>query len=154
MTIRQSVIIFVFLLFVSNKTKGQDTLSVSQKIVSFCDKHIGKKVGKGECWDLAKEALDFSGAKWTSPYEFGKIVSPKKDAVLPGDIIQFENVKIVYPDKSWKELPHHTAIIYKVISPGHFTIAEQNSNNKRFVVLSEIDLSYVKKGKYTIYHPE
>ena len=124
-----------------------------KKIVFFCDKRVGKKVGNGECWDLAKEALNFAGANWSPPYEFGKTI-PLTNAVLPGDIIQFEKVKIVYPDKSWKELPHHTAIVYKVLSSGKYIIAEQNSNNKKFIVLNEIDLNYVKKGKFTIFRPQ
>ena len=90
------LIIISFFLFVFAQTKGQDTLSVNQKIVSFCNNHINKKVGKGECWDLAKEALDFANAKWTPPYNFGKIISPKKEVVLSGDIIQFEKVKLIY----------------------------------------------------------
>lgn len=138
--------------FVFNNIEAQ-TKSTSQKILSFCDLNKGKKVGKGECWDLAKEALNASGAVWTPPYAFGKELK-KKDAILPGDIVQFEKVTIEYPDGSWKELPHHTAIIYSVISPGKYTLAEQNANGKRFVIFSEIDLNYVKKGKYTFYRPQ
>ena len=146
-------LISCFFLFVFCFSKAQDTSLINKKVVSFCEKNIDKKVGNGECWDLAKESLNFAGATWTPPYEFGKIILPT-NAVLPGDIIQFEKVKIVYPDKSWKELPHHTAIVYKVISRGKYIIAEQNSNNKKFVVLTEIDLNYLKKGKFTIYRPQ
>ena len=145
--------ISILFLFVFCTAEAQDTSSVNKKIVSFCEKNVGKKVGTGECWDLAKASLDFAGATWTPPYGYGKVVLPS-DNVVPGDIIQFEKVKIVYPDKSWKELPHHTAVIYKVTGSGKYIIAEQNSNNKRFVVLSEIDLNYIKKGKFTIYHPQ
>ena len=141
-----------FFLFVFTYIKAQDTSIVNRKIVSFCEKNVGKKVGNGECWDLAKESLNYAGATWAPPYEYGKTLL-KGDVVLPGDVIQFEKVKIVYPDKSWKELPHHTAIVYKVISPGKYIIAEQNSNNKKFVVLTEIDLNYVKRGSFTISHP-
>lgn len=140
------------LLFTFCAVQAQDSASVNKKMVSFCEKNVGKKVGNGECWDLAKESLNFSGATWTPPYDYGNIILPTK-TVLPGDVIQFEKVKIVYPDKSWKELPHHTAIVYKVLGPGKYVIAEQNSNNKKFVALNEIDLNYVKKGKFTIYRP-
>lgn len=115
---------------------------------------MGKKVGKGECWDLAAEALNSSGAKWSPPYEFGKKLNEKKDMIFPGDIIQFEGVKLVYPDKNWNSFPKHTAIIYKVINKREYTIAEQNSNGKRFVVLSDINLNYLEKGKYQIYRPQ
>ena len=146
------LISFLFL-FVFCFAKAQDTSTVNKKIVYFCEKRVGKKVGNGECWDLAKYALNTAGATWTPPYGFGKELSPS-ESVLPGDVIQFEKVKIVYADKSWKELPHHTAIIYKVISPGKYVIAEQNSNNKKFIVLNEIDLSFVKRGKFSIYRPQ
>jgi hypothetical protein len=140
------------LLFTFCAVHAQDSASVNKNMVAFCEKNVGKKVGNGECWDLAKEALNSAGAAWTPPYEYGNVVLPTK-AVLPGDVIQFEKVKIVYPDKSWKELPHHTAIVYKVLGPGKYIIAEQNSNNKKLVVLNEIDLNYVKKGKFTVYRP-
>jgi signal peptidase I len=151
MLLRLTISCLFIILFCS--VKAQDTATVNKKIVTFCEKHIGKKVGTGECWDLAKESLNFAGATWTPPYDYGEIVLPT-NTILPGDIIQFEKVKIVYPDKSWKELPHHTAIIYKVNGPGKYIIAEQNSDNKKFVVLSEIDLNYIKKGTFKIYRPQ
>lgn len=134
--------------------QATETPELNKKIISFCDKHMNKKVGKGECWDLAAEALNSSGAKWSPPYAFGKELNDKKDIVYPGDIIQFEKVKLVYPDESWKEFPQHTAIIYKTSGKGQYTIAEQNSNGKRFVILTDIDLNFLKKGKYTIYRPQ
>ena len=150
---RASIVFITILSIISFKIKGQDTSALSKKIISFCNAHIGKKVDKGECWDLAKEALDFSGAQWTPPYGFGRELS-KKEIAMPGDIIQFEKVKIVYPSKNWTELPHHTAIIYKVSGPGKYILAEQNANNKKIVTLSEIDLNYLKKGMFTIYRPQ
>ena len=150
---RFSVLLISIFVFAFSLSKAQEQTPVAKKIVAYCDSNKGKKVGKGECWDLAKEALDASGATWTSPYVFGKELG-KKDPILAGDIIQFEKVKIVYPDGSWKELPHHTAIVYSVIAGTKLMIAEQNANGKRFVVFSEIDLSYVKKGKYTIFRPQ
>lgn len=142
-----------FFLFAFVNMKGQEQSLVAKKIIAFCDANKGKKVGKGECWDLAKEALDKAEATWTPPYVFGKALG-KKDTFQAGDIVQFEKVRIEYPDGAWKELPHHTAIVYKVIDETKFTMAEQNANGKRFVIFSEIDLSYIKKGKYTVYRPQ
>lgn len=147
-------ILFLVLSFsVFQNVHAQEISAISKKILAFCDANKSKKVGKGECWDLAKEALNSSGATWTPPYVFGKELG-KKDVVLPGDIIQFEKVRIEYPDGAWKDIPHHTAIIYKVADTNKYTIAEQNANGKRFVQFSEIDLSYIKKGKYTIFRPQ
>ncbi|MBL0327946.1 MAG: CHAP domain-containing protein [Bacteroidetes bacterium] len=145
-------LLILFLFFVAS-TNAQESNSIAKKILSFCDANKGKKVGKGECWDLAKEALNNAEATWTPPYAFGKELK-KKDLILAGDIIQFEKVTIEYPDGAWKDLPHHTAIIYKVVEGQKLIVAEQNANGKRFVIFSEIDLSYVKKGKFTIYRPQ
>lgn len=153
MYLKNHLSLLLFFLFSLSTIKAQEQTLVAKKILAFCDDHKGKKVGKGECWDLAKEALDKAEATWTPPYQFGKELK-KKEPVLAGDIIQFEKVKIEYPDGAWKEFPHHTAIIYKTSGLNKFTIAEQNANGKKLVVFSEIDLSYVKKGKYTIYRPQ
>ncbi len=153
MKTRHFLFLISFFLFFSFATNAQEPSAIAKKILAFCDLNKGKKVGKGECWDLAKEALNNAGATWTPPYLFGKELG-KKEALKAGDIIQFEKVNVEYPDGSWKELPHHTAIVYNVIAGTKFTMAEQNANGKRFVIFSEIDLSYVKKGKYTVYRPQ
>ncbi len=140
--------------FVYTNQTNQNIPEINKKIIAFCDNQMGKKVGKGECWDLAASALNEASAKWESPYGFGKEINDKKEIVFPGDIIQFEGVKLVYPDKSWKSFPKHTAIIYKVQSKGEYTIAEQNSNGKRFVILSDVNLNNLNKGKYQIYRPQ
>jgi myosin tail region-interacting protein MTI1 len=145
---------FVFILFFATaflNTSAQQE-AVAKKVLAYCDANKGKKVGKGECWDLAKEALNSAGATWTPPFAFGKTLG-KKEQLKAGDILQFEKVRIEYPDGAWKELPHHTAIVYAAEGT-KLTIAEQNANGKRFVIFSEIDLSYVKKGKYTAYRPQ
>ncbi len=153
MCLKKFAPLVILFLFAIQNVKAQEASPVAKKILAFCDLNKGKKVGKGECWDLAKEALNAAGATWTPPYVFGKELG-KKETLKAGDIIQFEKVKIEYPDGAWKELPHHTAIVYKVIEGTKFTMAEQNANGKRFVIFSDIDLSYVKKGKYTVYRPQ
>jgi hypothetical protein len=122
---------------------------VNQKIVDFSTKSMGKKVDRGECWDLAKFALDYAGAKWEAPFDYGKIVDPKKDTILAGDIIQFEKVK----SSNGISFPHHTAIVYKVISSGKYLIAHQNFNYIRKVGTLELDLSLVTKGSIKFYRP-
>lgn len=76
---------------------------------------MGKKVGKGECWDLAAGALNEVSAKWESPYEFGNEINDKNEIVFPGDIIQFEGVKLVYPSKSWKSSQNTPQSFIKVL---------------------------------------
>jgi cell wall-associated NlpC family hydrolase len=103
---------------------------------------MGQKVGDGECYALADEALRSAGA--ASAPDFGRItptadykwssqqVSPT-DA-KPGDIIQFRNshitVKTEHADGSWEEntqdRPHHTAVVVSNGSSGNLTVLEQN----------------------------
>ena len=59
---------------------------LNQRIVTFVLGHEGKKVGRGECWDLAAEALNSGGATWDGSYVFGDIVDWRKEEILPGDI--------------------------------------------------------------------
>src|SRR5689334_13502000 len=74
----------------------QDTATpaLNQRVVDFVKSKVGKKVGAGECWDLAAEALNTAGARWDGLYGFGELVDWKKAEVYPGDIVQFENVDI------------------------------------------------------------
>jgi myosin tail region-interacting protein MTI1 len=149
-----SVLLFLSLCtarLVAQNVQEEKLPDVNASIITFCESSKGKKIGKGECWDLAKAALDNAGAEWTAPYEFGTKIG-KKDPVLPGDIVQLENVKIVSDNMTWT-YPHHTAIIYKVVAPGKYIIAEQNSNNKRYVIFSDFDLNNLKKGKVSIFRP-
>jgi len=113
---------------------------IQKKVVEFATKKIGSKVGTGECFDLADEALKDAGAKTAS--DFGT-VTPTADYVWgdlvatamaqPGDILQFssyvstvttskavkvthgKDMVIEYSSTSSKEMkrPHHTAIVTK-----------------------------------------
>jgi hypothetical protein len=106
----------------------------NQKIVVWARGKLGKKVGAGECWDLAEQSLKQAGAMTShdlgpvasdTDYVWGDPVAGVKD-VQPGDIIQLrdheaETVTVkdyVLPDGStWTETKssvakrgHHTAI--------------------------------------------
>lgn len=149
----KSTILFLTLLFSLsfNSFIAQTELTpLNKKTVEFCTKSMGKKVDRGECWDLAKFALDYAGATWEAPFDFGKIVNPKKDTILEGDIIQFEKVKL----SNGTSFPHHTAIVYKVLSSGKYLIAHQNFNNTKKVSTLELDLSLLTKGSITFFRPK
>lgn len=130
---------------------------LNKGVLDFVNAHIHKKVGRGECWDVAAEALNSVQANWDQRYAFGTKVDYKKECIYPGDIIQFENVKVVIKEGTTTDTgvyPHHTAIIYEVKGKGKYTLAHQNTpfSGKR-VGLSELDLANVVKGKITIYRP-
>jgi signal peptidase I len=116
-------------------------------IIAYADKQMGKKVDRGECWDLIAFALNDVKAEWKAPFDFGKEI---KSNLIPGDIIRFENVKFEHEFGSMT-FPDHYAIVYEVKDKDNIVIAHQNHNNKRVVQLLDIKLSDKKKGKMTFY---
>ena len=150
---------YLFILFFLSNA---EIPSLNQKIVSYVDTVIGKKVDRGECWDLAAAALDHAGAyldrsNKKNIYVFGKEINPKKENVFPGDIVQLENVKIEYTKGNGiytESMAHHTAIIYEVLEKDHYKIAHQNTSfSGKKVGISKLKMSYIKKGKVTVYRP-
>jgi len=131
---------------------------LNQKILEVVAQQIDKTVGRGECWDLAALVLNQNGAKWDKQYVFGRKVDPAKDCIYPGDLIQFEGVKIKYTvDRAvhTETMQHHTAVIYEVKAKGVFVLAHQNTGTSgRKVGLSGLDLKTIVSGKYQIYRPE
>lgn len=126
-------------------------------LLEFVDLHRNKKVGNGECADLATKGLQTIGAQLPrKSYAWGAEVSSFRNAALPGDILQFSNVILVYEagGAQVKEtMQLHTAIIYEVKAPGVFVLAHQNVGDKRKVVFTEIDLKNLKRGKIVCYRP-
>jgi hypothetical protein len=130
---------------------------LNKQIVEFVSKSMNKKVGRGECWDLAAAALNSTSADWDKKYGYGKKVDPEKDCIFPGDLIQFEGVKIRYQEGKTifqEELSHHTAIVYEVKEKGNYVLAEQNTSaHGRKVSIGKIALKNIVKGKYQFYRP-
>jgi hypothetical protein len=127
------------------------------RVLAFVEQHIGKRVDRGECWDLAAKALNLADAQWDGDMGFGRLIDPSKEAVLPGDIIQLEGVEFRWTEDNAINaitMPHHTAIVYEVVAPGRFTIAHQNMEGiGRKVGLGELVLDRRVKGRILIYRP-
>ena len=135
---------------------GSFTMSlpmVNQKVVEFCKSKIGQQVDRGECWDLAKYSLEYAGADWIPPLDYGDNYNYKKVEILPGDIIQFENAKFEW-DLGRMSFPVHTAVVMENKGDNLIIIAHQNFAGKRTVQLTEINLTYLKKGKLDFYRPK
>ncbi len=137
---------------------GCDSIpALNKQILEFVNTRLNTKVGSGECWDLAAEALNALNADWNKKYEFGRKIDIKNECVYPGDIIQFNGVKVEYQDgkRHYTEtLAHHTAIVYEIKEPGIFVLAHQNTAfSGRKVGLSTLNLKNITKGKTTIYRP-
>lgn len=107
-------------------------------VVEFCEKHAGAKVGDGECAALADQALNSAGAKtardfapsdsggdpvWGTPVE-------RPEDVLPGDVVQFRDVKILVRGpggtKAIRSSAQHTAIVAKNRGQRVLDLYEQN----------------------------
>jgi hypothetical protein len=138
--------------------KNDSIPAMNKQIIEFVKTKIKKKVGTGECWDLAFEALQLVNAKWDMKYKYGKEIDYKKEPIYPGDIIQFENVVLNYEKdgkKFTEKMPHHTAIIYEVTNNTNFTMAHQNNGySGKKVGISPLDLATLTKGKFKIYRAE
>jgi hypothetical protein len=160
---------------------GQPT-AINDKVVEFCNDHLGEKVGEGECSNLAEAALQHAGAKpWTtfkeSPgagdYVWGKFVyalameagSPKETKIpemsmQPGDVIQFRDARFTGKNlRGFKEYevnsPHHTAVILDVKkAAGVITVFEQNIDGKKIVAKSAYRLTDLRTGWFRVYRPE
>jgi hypothetical protein len=135
-----------------------DSISpLNKEILEWVSTQINKKVGTGQCWDLAQQALNKSGAKWDGMYDFGRPLA-KGECVMPGDIIQFEKVKakrMINGSEFREEFPHHTAVIFSVNSSDEIKLIHQNTGyNGKKVAVSDFYFSSIKSGKYTIYRPE
>ncbi len=132
--------------------------ALNREIVALVKAQIGKQVDRGECWDLAAMALNATGARWDGMYRFGRKVNPQKECVHPGDMIQFEGVKVRYTQgrATYTEtMQHHTAVIFEIKGKGVFVLAHQNTGTSgRKVGLSDLDLKTIVRGRYTIFRPE
>src|SRR5688572_2579090 len=89
-------------------------VTLSEKVVSFCQQREGEQVGNGQCAALATEALRFAGAKGRGPdhpakgdYTWGqqifflevsareRKIDGKPADIQAGDIIQFRDTRWV-----------------------------------------------------------
>jgi len=129
---------------------------LNKKVTSFVTSRMNKKEGDGNCWALAKGALDAAGASWDGAYAFGVLLDPANDCIFPGDIIQFEGVEIRYSRNGVyyeEHMQHHTAVIYKVLDKGRYKLAHQNIGRHKKVTITDLDVKAVISGRYFIYRP-
>jgi hypothetical protein len=152
------LLFFCFLLqVITSKAQCDSITTLNEAIISWVSMQVNKKVGTGECWELVRQALDHSGAKWDGRYRFGRPLE-MNDCVMPGDIIQFEKVKtkrMLNNSEIREYLPHHTAIVYQVISADEIKLIHQNTGySGKKVTISDFYFSSIKSGRYTVYRPE
>lgn len=149
-------VIFILLFAFGANAQCDEVDSLNQKVISLANGKMGKKVDRGECWDLAAYVLNETGCEWDGMYEFGELLS--KDACLmPGDIIQFKGVVVKYQKgrtKYTEAMTHHTAIIQEVKSKDEVVLIHQNTAYAgRKVTTSPLVFSTITKGSLKIYRP-
>ena len=154
----------LILLFSSFTLFPLEQTDLNAKVIEYVNQNMGKKVGRGECWDVAAGALEYSNAYFDrssvkTAMIYGKELDPLKDKILPGDLIQFKKVKM-----KWKEgnttyqaalgIPDHTAVVYKVNGIGDYEIAHQNTADwGKKVGVNNFRLDRVTGGKLKFYRP-
>jgi hypothetical protein len=125
-------------------------------VLSFARAHLDRTVGRGECWDLANEALssggdrtsaDFGRVGRSTDYVWGTVVP--REQLQPGDIIQFSTFTLridetrvsTRPDGSGatdtsnevQTRTHHTVVVEETGPGGRVTVLEQNYQGVRRV---------------------
>ena len=131
----------------------QSSSSINSKsIIAFVDSNMGKKVGRGVCYELVKEANGgggWVGKKWAHKKKY-KVKEPKI-----GDAISFEGV-VYYDNDGEKHIAmSHIGIVYQIGVNGNIIFAHQNSNvckgNPSKVILTGINYKMIEKGKIRFY---
>jgi hypothetical protein len=88
-------------LYCLQQQQNKGPMTLNQKVVVWAQGQLGKKLGKGECWDLAESALKQAGAQTSndlgpvdsdSDYIWGDQIEMKD--VQPGDIIQLRDHEV------------------------------------------------------------
>jgi hypothetical protein len=158
MKIFKKLIITFLVLFISSSLIAQNKIpDLNSEILKYVKSVEGKKVDRGECWDLANQALKLVNADWDKAFVYGDKLDPMKDEIFPGDLIQFDNIKIQYTKENatyTETMDQHTAIIYKVLGNGVFEIAHQNTGfSDRKVGVSKLNINYIIKGEIFFYRP-
>ena len=107
------------------------TLSLGQQVVVWAQGKVGKKVGKGECWDLAELALKQAGAQTSndlgpvgedSDYVWGDTIAIKD--VEPGDVLQFRDYEVTTTTVTkyvWDDGASETIKVEDIAERGHHT---------------------------------
>lgn len=130
---------------------------LNRSVVQFARRNLGRRVGDGQCATLPREALRRAGA-YLPNYDrraWGRLIR-KRVNVLPGDIIWFEGVRFETEGGSYSSMPHHFAIVDKVLGNGEFVIIQQNYGNKPSeldVRRDTINMGDLKKGTVRFYRP-
>ncbi len=124
---------------------------IQREVVNFAADNIGKRIGRGECWDLADQALRAAGAEPPRGYTFGDRIPLNE--IQPGDILQFTSARFDEPGY-WTimGMPNHTAVVHAVGDTRAF-ILQQNFDGKRYVTTYDLNLNNQTSGQIEAFRP-
>lgn len=143
-------------------------------VASWAEAMMNKQVGDGECWTLAKEAIDKSSHGFAlSPqsYTHGALVyhatggAPApiayNDSIRRGDILQFTNGRFetrnaqgVVTGFSTVGMPNHTSVVTSVSANNRVVeIVQQNVSGVKKVQKGSHNLDELTQGDLKIFRP-
>lgn len=151
---------------------------LGDRVLAFCMRNLGVKVGNGQCATLASQALQSAGAIRTArdfpnagDYVWGRQVAlieagRKRVAgleslalVMPGDIIQFRNARLQGAGAGgfgtyWMTADHHTAVV-GAVDAGNAVVTVYHQNwGRKIVRLDRMLMADLKKGWLRFYRPQ
>ncbi|KAK9390384.1 hypothetical protein V1515DRAFT_590175 [Lipomyces mesembrius] len=146
--------------------------SFGENVAKFVEANVGRQIGNGECWTVAKESLKASGAMescgfihgveiWSSNSATGAR-SGDEEMLRRGDILQFNSARFRSSGPSGRIVeekyvgaPDHTAVIVAVhsVAPLVVTVLEQNVGGVRSVQQGSYVFSEMTDGSVAAYRP-
>lgn len=130
-----------------------------ERVARWSEDQRGIRVGDGECWTLAAEAVKKAGAMPAQNYVFGAVILKQVDSevvssagpMMRGDIAQFTSAKFASRTGRSETGPHHTAVVTDV-DDSIIHVVEQNVGGSA-VQPGRYDLAEMTSGTIEIYRP-
>ncbi|MBT4866897.1 MAG: CHAP domain-containing protein [Planctomycetaceae bacterium] len=123
---------------------------LNRRVLQFALSQMGRKVGNGECWTLADQALRQSGARGAINFNFGRQIPLAQ--IQPGDILQFKSARFDFGNSFYFfGAPDHTVVVLGVEGT-KVTILHQNFG-KKIVTKLTVDFKNMTKGKVWAWRP-
>ncbi len=158
----------------NNSRANLDGNRYSERVARWCESKMGKRVGNGECWTLAREALlaisDACEKRGVEPcfvtqgsrhgqliYDYtasdsSRLPSMTQAGVARGDIIQFHKAYF-YKGGVHRQVgaPSHTSVVTENRGRGVIEVVEQNGAGGKVVSRGSFDFKAMKKGNVRIF---
>lgn len=140
-----------------------------EHVASWCIQHQGQQVLRGECWDLAHDALmkGCGNHAFVSTYTHHGypilelrgtgsgvgVVHGPEDEVRPGDILQFKTARFALENGvQTAGDPDHTAVVVEK-QEERIMVLEQNVLGVRHVVPGSYVFKNIVEGSVVVYRP-